>query len=390
MSEYKIGFWNYMDLKKHQPKMVGEWEELGYNYAMTPYYFPEEDPQKFFGILEDCEKRNIQIVIKACECSWEHLAAVGEEEFRKSIREMQRLFGGYKCVHSFFVGDEPEEEDMPIVAQACKIIKEEGKGIKPFLSVKTPISMDRTALKNMLIKLVKDGEMEYIVYNCYSQCMANVEQRQQGIQSYFEFLNMFREIREATNVTVWLSILGLGHWYYRAPSQADMRWQLNTAALYGVKGFVWFFPYEYKYEPDLGPMNYAVNIFGDKTPTFGWQREEDLKFLTFVAPELEGATLKAVYQHWQFWLPMGGTDMFVKEKDDVVENVTDDFNRPIIISRFEKADGTPLVAVCNGSQTEMASVNVTFKAPYEKFTKSDIHLAPGGVYLFTFKENQKK
>ncbi|MBQ4053297.1 MAG: hypothetical protein IJD33_03055 [Clostridia bacterium] len=388
MSKYKIGFWNYMDLKNHQPKMVGEWEELGYNYAMTPYYFEEEDPKKFMEILEDCEKRHIDVVIKSCRCAWEHLKGVGEEQFRKDIRQLQSLFGGYKCVHSFFVGDEPTEADMPIVAKACKIVKEEGKGIKPFLSVMTPISMDRTALKEMLIKLIVDGEMEYIVYNCYSQCMVNEDQRQQGMQTYFEFLNMFREIKDRTNVDVWISLLGVGHWYYRAPSQADMRWQLNTAALYGVNGFVWFFPYEYKYEPDLGAMNYAVNIFGDKTQTYWWQREEDLKFRTFVAPYLEDTTLKAVYQHWQFWLPMGGTDMFVPNKDEVVENVMDDFNRPIIVSRFEKADGTPVVAVCNGSQTDMASVHVSFKAPYEKYSKRDIHLAPGGVYLFDFQDKK--
>ncbi|MBO5480628.1 MAG: hypothetical protein J6A63_05540 [Clostridia bacterium] len=388
MSEYKIGFWNYMDLEKHQSKMVGEWEELGYNYAMTPYYFEDEDPKKFFGILDDCETRDMQVVIKTCRCSWEHLQAVGEEQFRKDIRDLQALFGGYKCVHSFFIGDEPTEADMPVVARACKIVKEEGKGIKPFLSVMTPISMDRTALKEMLIKLIKDGELDFIVYNCYSQCMANVEQRQQGIQSYFEFLNMFRDIQKATGVSVWMSILGLGHWYYRAPSQADMRWQLNVAALYGIKGFVWFFPYEYKYEPDLGPMNYAVNCFGDKTQTFWWQREEDLKFRTFVAPYLEKATLKAVYQHWQFWLPMGGTDMFVEDKDEVVKNVYDDFNLPIIVSRFEQANGMPLVAVCNASQTDMASVHVTFKTPYEKFSKYNIHLAPGGVYLFDLKDRK--
>lgn len=280
-----------------------------------------------------------------------------------------------------FIGDEPMEADMPIVAQACRIVKEEGKGIQPFLSVMTPISMDRAALKAMLVKLIVDGKMDYIVYNCYSQGMANEEQRQQGVQSYFEFLNMFREISKETKAKVWISLLGVGHWFYRAPTQADMRWQLNTAALYGIKGFVWFFPYEYKYEPDLGGNGYAVNCFGDKTDVFWWQREEDLKFLTFVASKLEGATLKAVYQHWQYWLPMGGTDMFVEDKDEIVSNIIDDFNRPIIISRFERKNGRPLVAVCNASQTDMASVHVTFKTPYENCGKH-IHLAPGGVYFF--------
>ena len=80
--------------------------------------------------------------------------------------------------------------------------------------------------------------------------------------------------------------------------------------------------------------------------------------------------------------------MFVPNKDEVVENVMDDFNRPIIVSRFEKADGTPVVAVCNGSQTDMASVHVSFKAPYEKYSKRDIHLAPGGVYLFDFQDKK--
>lgn len=380
MSEYKIGFWNYMKLDKHQPKMVGEWEELGYNYAMLPY-LDDGKEEKFFEILDDCERRGMEVVIKNYRCAWTRLRNVGEEQFREEVRQLQRMFGKYKCVHSFFIGDEPQEEDMPTVAQACKIVKEEGKGVLPFLSVMTPIAMKRQALKEMLIKLIKDGEMEYIVYNCYSQGMANEELRQQGIESYFEFLNMFREITEVTGVKVWISLLGVGHWFYRAPTQADMRWQLNTAALYGIKGFVWFFPYEYTYEPHFGGNGYAINYFGDKMPSFWWQREEDKKFLTFVAPKLEGATLKAVYQHWQYWLPQGGTDMFDKGKDEIVDNVVDTFNRPIIVSRFEKADGTPLVAVCNGSQTDMASVNVTFKAPYEKYRKN-LYLAPGGVYLF--------
>ena len=51
MAGYKIGFWNYMQLEKHQPRMVGEWEELGYNYAMLPYY-EEKD-------LEDELAKNI-------------------------------------------------------------------------------------------------------------------------------------------------------------------------------------------------------------------------------------------------------------------------------------------------------------------------------------------
>lgn len=184
-----------------------------------------------------------------------------------------------------------------------------------------------------------------------------------------------------------MSLLGVGHWFYRAPTQADMRWQLNIAALYGIKGFVWFFPYEYKYESDFGGNGYAVNYFGDKTQSFWWQREEDLKFRTFVASKLENATLKAVYQHWQYWLPMGETDMFVEGKDEVVDTVIDAFNCPIVISRFEKACGTPLVAICNASQTDMASVDVTFKAPYAG-TKTHLHLAPGGVYLFELEKDK--
>ncbi|MBQ8685623.1 MAG: hypothetical protein IJ514_05595 [Clostridia bacterium] len=386
MSAYRIGFWNYMKLANHKPKMVGEWEELGYNYAMLPY-FEEEKKEEFFRILDDCQKRGIEVVVKDARSSWQRLRSVGEDKFREGVKELVSLFGNYKCVHSFFIGDEPHEDDMPVVAKACKIVKEEGKGILPFLSVMTPIAMDRTALKEMLIKLIQDGDMEYIVYNCYSQGMANEEQRQQGIESYFEFLNMFREITAKTGVKVWISLLGVGHWFYRAPSQADMRWQLNTAALYGIKGFVWFVPYEYKFEPHFGGNGYVINYFGDKTQSFWWQREEDLKFRTFVAPKLENATLEAVYQHWEYWLPMGGTAMFVKDQDEVVSNVTDTFNRPIIVARFKQADGTPLVAICNASQTDMSSVDVTFKAPYEKF-KRHLHLAPGSVQLFDFQEKR--
>ena len=382
---YKIGFWNYRKLAQQNENTVGEWDDLGLNYAMTPFYL-EEEKEQFFSMLRDCESRGIELVVKDYRTQWTKLAKVGEKAYREGVREAYKTFKDFKCVHSFFIGDEPSEEEMDTAAKACRIVKEECGGIKAFLSVMTPVVMERNELKEQLVKLIKDGQLEYIVYNCYSQGEANEEQRQQGINSYFEFLNMFREIRKETGVPVWISLLGMGHWTFRKPTQDDVRWQLNTAAMYGIEGFIWYAVYYYYSKIwHGGPRGFAINHMGDRTENFQWMREENWFFRKFIAPTLEDAELIQVYQQWRFWLPMGGTKQFVKDADEIVSDVIDYFNRPIIISRFRKKDGKHIVAVCNGSQTDVACLQVSFKAPYEEFGKK-VYLAPGGVYLFDFEK----
>lgn len=385
MSTYKIGHWNYMKFAQHKEEMVSQWEELGFNYTMTPF-FKAEDAERYFDMLRSCEKHGVEAVVKDERVLWKRVRSVGEEQYRKDVRDVYETFKDFPAVHSFFVGDEPSEADMDTVATACRIVHEECGRIKAFLSVSTPLAITREELKAMLCKLIKDGQLEYLVYNCYSQGMAHEEQRQQGVESYFTFLNVFRDIKKTCNVPIWISLLGNGHWVYRAPTQDDMRWQLNTAALYGITGFIWFTAYQYYHSMASGSKGFAVNYWGDKTQTYWWMREEDLRFRTFLAPVLEGAELVEVYQEWKYWLPMGSTKLFIKGKDEIVDNVVDVFNNPLIISRFKK-NGKNIVVVCNASQTEVSSLTVTFKAPYEKFG-GRCFLAPGGVNIYELDKEQ--
>lgn len=390
MTEYKIGLWNYAPLEKHKEDIAAEWAHLGLNYSMTPFYKKgETDKQKFCAFLDKCGEQNLDLVVKDVRIEWKRLKEKGEDAYRQNVRDFVKDFGGYKAVHSMFVGDEPKEDEMQYVEAACRIIREEGNGIKAYIAVMTPVAMDIHDLEEMLVRLIKNGRLEYIVYNCYSQCMSNEAMRQQGIESYFKFLNMFKHISErCDNIPVWMSIIASGHWFYRSPSPDDMRWQLNVAAAYGIKGFVWFNVYEGKYWYGGAAHDYPVNYWGDKSPAYWAMRNENKKFLTFIAPQLEGATLKAVYMHWQFWLPMGGTPMFDKDRDEIVSDVSEVFNNPILVSRFVDAGGKPLVTVANASQKDHASVTVSFKGEWAKYNKH-VFLMPGEVYVFSLREERK-
>lgn len=387
MSEYKIGFWNYMPLERHHEKMVDEWIDLGLNYAMSPFYVKgKTDRERFVALLDECGRKGIDLVVKDTRVEWKRVRELGEDAYRENVRDFVRDFGSYKSVHSMFVGDEPKEEEMEYVEAACRIIREEGNGIKAYLAVMTPVAMDIGDLEKMMVKLIRNGRLEYIVYNCYSQCMSDKEQRHQGIESYFKFLNMFRKISEqCRNIPVWMSIIASGHWFYRSPTPDDMRWQLNVAAAYGIKGFVWFNVYEYFHWYGGAAHDYPVNHWGDRMPAFAYMRNENKTFLEFVAPLFGKSVLKKVYMHWEYWIPMGGTPMFMKDADEIVSDVRDTYNHPILISRFEDDKKLPVVTVANVSQEEHSSVYVSFKGEWAKYNKH-IFLMPGEVYVFTLRD----
>ena len=67
---------------------------------------------------------------------------------------------------------------------------------------------------------------------------------------------------------MYVSLLAIGHYSYREPSEYDIRWQINVATAMGAKGIVWFYFHQHSKDsgyfnpPFLGERAYITPMYG--------------------------------------------------------------------------------------------------------------------------------
>jgi hypothetical protein len=74
------------------------------------------------------------------------------------------------------------------------------------------------------------------------------------------------EMAKRAGVPFWTTILSVGHYNYRCPSEDDIRWQFNSAIAYGAQGILYFF--FYMRDPNDNYRLAPVDEFWDRTPLF--------------------------------------------------------------------------------------------------------------------------
>ena len=62
MDQFKISFWNYVKMGVLEAKKaVQDWQDAGFNLAMTFEYNSEKDtPSQMLELLDECQKKNIK------------------------------------------------------------------------------------------------------------------------------------------------------------------------------------------------------------------------------------------------------------------------------------------------------------------------------------------
>lgn len=68
-------------------------------------------------------------------------------------------------------------------------------------------------------KTVAESGLKILSYDCYWQ----MNPEEQGTHDYFKNLRMFRETADLTGVSPWTTLLSVGHFRYRCPSENDLR-----------------------------------------------------------------------------------------------------------------------------------------------------------------------
>lgn len=348
MQRFPIGFWNYTT-GQLTAKDVKDWVDLGMTMANSPEITDDTDLDVIREMMDACHEHDIKMILCDKRLYWSGAAenpAGYEDKFKASYEAM----GRHPAAFGFHIGDEPSGEQAFADCYAAHRIQEKvAPELTPFLNF-NPYwdGQEHTHLmcptfNDWVQKTVAESGLKILSYDCYWQ----MNPEEQGTHDYFKNLRMFREAADLTGVAPWTTLLSVGHFRYRCPSENDLRWQLNTAVVSGMEGIMWFFVYERECR-----INYRlppIDAFGERTETFNWLARTNKYFLhQFGDFFLRAKRLKTVHVGKAF----GGYELFEAGKtDDLVLDITTSGGIPAVVSFYE-LDGKKFVAVVNNSTTE--------------------------------------
>lgn len=354
MKQFPIGFWNYTVPGVLGPEAVRDWQELGMTYAMSPEYDEREghDKAAMHRILNACDACGIRVIV--CDSrSWWSGAAKDPEAYREKFLEAVREFGGHSSVFGFHVGDEPANAAaFADAAAAYRIQKEAAPSLTPFLNllpywkgIETSI-IGQDDYRAWAVDFSRKAGLDVLCYDCYWQ----MNPEDSGTDSYFENLRYYTDAAKSAGADPWTTLLSVGHFRYRCPNEDDLRWQLNTAVVSGMKGILWFFVYER--EPSCNYRVPPIDEFGRRTQTFEFLSRVNLHFQHRFGAFFAEAEHLATYHVKKAW---GGYPLFVPgESGGAVRDVTTMFaDLPAVFSIF-RHEGKICYAVCNNSVRESA------------------------------------
>ncbi len=383
MSKFKISFWNYekmgvIDAKK----AVADWQDAGFNLAMTFEYRADVDsPAQMIELLDECQKKNIQAIVCDKRTRYARYMEVGEEAFREGVKQVVKEFGAHPAVFGFHVGDEPNGEAWEAAINAFKIVREEAKGKKGFINmfsswvtpecpsvIGTPIE----EYEDKLVDFVRRSGADILSFDCYAQCMYTDKDFEQD--EFLRNLRMFASAAKRTGVQLFVSLLSVGHWNYRVPNQDDVRWQLNMAVAHGATGMFWFYFYQRLLEENYreGP----INMFGERTEMFNKISFQDRLFFKCYAPLLEEYTVDDISY---FRRTYGGYPRFSGEKElKVIETLVN--NESICVSRWVNGEGKVKYTLVNVGRELPTRIRIEFDGALAS-QNGKYWLAPGQMLI---------
>lgn len=248
-----MGFWNYVRTGDLVPAAAAQdWKALGFNMAMsTEYDCGVNRKEEMLAELDAAEAQGIREILCDRRTRWQTLREQGEAAFRRGVAAVRDDFCSHAAVFGLHIGDEPNKDDFAVAVDAARIVKEMIPGKAAFINFYPAdngywftdlMGTDASGYDRKLKSAVTQAGLPVLCYDCYTQCFAY--DKESGLHRYFANLNLFRRVAEQTGVPLWTSLLSVGHWKYRVPTEDDFRWQISTAAAHGCKGILWFFVYE--------------------------------------------------------------------------------------------------------------------------------------------------
>ncbi len=376
--QYDISFWNYQPVGfQDEAEAVAVWKEAGITLPMTFEYDPERhDKQRMLRLLDECEKSGMRAIVCDARTRYPRLRERGEKQFRSDVAAAVSDFGGHPAVFGFHVGDEPDKRNWECAISAYNIVREAAPKRTPFINMfpywegfaDTVGPESPEEYTQLLVEFIQRTKAPLISFDSYGQCAYFDRDYYQNC--HIMNFRIFGEAARRTGARLFVSLLSVGHWSYRVPTQDDIRWQIYSAVAHGATGFHWFSFYQGTLDGNY--RENPIDLFGRRTRTFEAISYEDRVFLKFFAEKLSQCTWESVRY---FGLPQGGFP--VLGKDDTLQEIRVIVNETsVAVTRWKDKDGDPAFTFVNMDRDLPTKLRLTFGGKLAA-RNCDIWIIPG-------------
>lgn len=383
MKQFPISFWNvaYMENVENTPaQRVKDWKDLGITLAMSPkFFFEQKEVAREY--LDECEKAGLKLILCDRRTHWNYMKENGEEAYRAAFKEALDYFDGHPALFGFFVGDEPDADNIAYAKKAMRIQAEMAPHLIAYLNLLPWFDwigerMGATYLAPYLDELVAEGKPQLLSYDCYIQ-MHNADTKE--LDTYFENLRNYYEAYKRHGVPFMNIVLSGSHaaggTYYRVPTKDELRWQLGTSVAMGAAAVSWYVIDPCGMYETVGHLydyrDLPINALGERTENYARLSEVNRMFLQHMGEIMHSLVIDECYH---LRTQYGGVEAF-RPFGKIKAAFADS---PTIISRFHDENGGEYYLVCNNSGKN----GVTFTIEFEKGTKLS-HCAWGNRFVQT-------
>lgn len=351
--KFTISGWATHDIVKSPEEQIKEWYELGLT-VMTAHS-DETDWERTHKMLDEAEKYGIKLIIQDPLAYESNLRTGGEEHYRECMKRLIDEFGNHPATYGFYITDEPDADRLEATLRACAINSEMAPHLTAYMNLLPWFDWigERMGTKEYapyLDRVVKEGKMKLLSYDCYMQLHTEVE----GYNDYFNNLREYHLASKRNGLDFWNIVLCTGHYDYKCPTKDELIWQLNTSVAHGAKGVSWFI----LDEPNIGTnyRNAPINLMGERTPEYYVLSEVNRTFNEYCGKVFAELTIDECYHVNKSF---GGMPLF--EPFGCVMEIEERNEIPLIISGYHDSENGKYFSVCNNSSDKVACITVRIK-----------------------------
>lgn len=350
--DFTIFGWSCYGIDKSPEEKIKEWHDLGLNLMIA--YSNKDNWAQTHALLDEAEKCGMKLIIQDWEANMDNLRICGEEHYRESIKNLVAEFGDHPATFGFYITDEPCVDNIDCTLKAVRINQELAPHLTAYINLLPWFDWiaERMGTKEYapyLDRVVKEGEVKVLSYDCYAQMYAD----KVGYDAYFNNLREYYLASRRNDVPFWNIVLCTGHYDYMCPTKDDLIWQLSTSVAHGAKGIGWFIldvPDGYNYR------NAPINLLGERTPEYYALSEVNRTFNAYCGRVFSELEIDECYHVNKAY---GGMPLF-KPFGCVLE-IESRGDLPLIISGYHDSEGGRYFAVCNNNPDKTASVTLRVK-----------------------------
>jgi hypothetical protein len=297
-----------------------------------------------------------------------------------AIDQAVATFGSDEATLGFYLWDEPKASQFKGLSLAVSRLRETAPRLTEFVCMLPNYAELDTSYREFLTQYVETVSPEVLSYNFYGT-MEGGKLR----DGYWSNLNDVQFVSANAGIPFWTTVLSCPHFNFRELSDADIRFQVFSAIVYGAKG-IGYYLYT---TPTIG--NYRLGpIDTDGTKTETWYKVKRVnRVLNAWGPTLLKLHLKGAYHLDKTEPPVGAPSNLILTNPDSTE---------LVIGEFEHEEGGTYLIILNKNLSQSAGLwpvwskkpakieRLREDATWVPFSGEDIWLAPGQAALLRIKE----